>query len=148
MIRVRQRRHPVEAVVTTLPFMMLLIGVVLFYRGEMAESAGAPVLAESVRVEGRFRSVSQVASGGEGRHYLWFDTERRLRGPRITADQAVRLEAAELADGAPIVVDMAPHVAGSTTLWAWRVRRDGRVIYGQDVGIRPPSDAASSDDPA
>lgn len=138
MSRIRPKRHPVEAVVTTLPFMMLLIGVVLFYRGEMAESAGRPVIAESIRFAGTFDGLSVVPSGGDGRHYFWFTTpaDDRSRGPRVTAAQAALLR--RLSPGDRVVVHIAPHVAGSGTYWAWRVEQGGEVLF-DDTDAEPLS---------
>ena len=122
-----RRKNPIESILFALPVIMLVAGVYLFYRGEGAESAGAPLLEHSVSLSGVFAGLSVVQSGGEGRHYLWFDSQERRRGPRVTALQASALSVLDTGD--PIDVRMAPHVEGSTTLWAWRVDHQGEVLF-------------------
>ena len=124
---VSQRRNPIESILFALPVIMLLTGVYLFYRGEGAESTGLPLFEHSIAVSGTFAGLSVVQSGGEGRHYLWFDSDSRRRGPRLTALQARALSVLDTGD--TIEVRMAPHVEGSSTLWAWRVAHRGEVLY-------------------
>lgn len=120
------RKHPVQSIVTALPVIMLLAGLFLFYRHESAEVDGAPLVERTQQIDGRFEGLSSVASGGEGRHYLWVLTDERRRGPRVTAAQARRL--ATLEKGDRLQVFMAPHVAGSKTLWAWKVVHQGKAL--------------------
>ncbi len=121
------RKNPVHSVITALPVIMLLAGLYLFYRQEGAETGGEALLAQSVEVDGAFEGLSSVTSGGDGRHYLWFISEERRRGPRVTAEQARALEV--LMKGDRLTVSMAPHVDGSRTLWAWKVLRGSELIF-------------------
>ena len=123
-------RSRIHSLLSALPVIMLVAGLWLYYSGERAQSGGTPILAESVETEGRFRTLSAVKSGGQGRHYLWFDDGARERGARIRPEHRQALEALE--PGEPVVLDLAPTVSGSKTLWAWRVRRDGVTLIGAD----------------
>lgn len=120
----------IQSVLTALPVLMLVAGLYLFYRGESAQSHGAPIRAESVDVRGAFSGLSVVRSGAEGRHYLWFDDGTRARGARIRPVWREALE--ELSPGESISLDLAPTVPGSTTLWAWRVRTSAGVTLVDD----------------
>lgn len=120
------RKNPIQSIITSLPVIMLLAGLYLFYRHEGAETGGEPLFAQTEEIRGEFEGLSSVASGGEGRHYLWVITDERRRGPRITADEARRL--AILEQGDRVTVFMAPHVKGSRTLWAWKVVRGGETL--------------------
>ena len=123
-------RDKIHSLLSALPVIMLIAGLWLYYSGERAQSGGAPILAESVEAEGLFRTLSVVKSGGQGRHYLWFDDGERERGARIRPEHRQALEA--LVPGEPVALDLAPTVSGSSTLWAWRVRRDGVTLIGAD----------------
>ena len=119
-------RSKVQSILSALPVLMLAGGLYVYYSGERAQSAGTPILLESVAMQGRFEGFSVVKSGGDGRHYLWFDDGERRRGARVTVAQRDAL--AELAPGDALTLDLAPTVSGSSTLWVWRVARDGVVL--------------------
>ena len=127
------RRSRVHSVLSALPVIMLMSGLYFYYSGESAQNAGAPIRAESVDAHGTFEGLSTVKSGGEGRHYLWFDDGVRTRGARILPVQRDAL--AGLAPGDELRLGLAPTVGGSGTLWVWRVERDDIVLLDDSVRL-------------
>jgi len=114
---------------------MLATGLYFHYRGESAQSHGAPILAESVERQASFEGLSIVRSGGQGRHYLWFeDTEGEPHGARIRPGWRDSL--GSLAPGDEIRLRLAPTVSGSSTLWVWRVEHDGAVLLDDSARLR------------
>lgn len=118
-----RHKNKIHSILTALPVLMLVSGLYFYYRGESAQSAGSPILAESVETHGAYTGTSVVKSGAEGRHYLWFDDGTRVRGVRIRPAQRASLGALEPGD--EIALRLAPTVSGSRTLWAWRVEHAG-----------------------
>ena len=95
--------------------MMLIVGLVIYYRGQGAEEHGEPLMEEAQQISGQFKGLSATnPHRGEGL-YLWIKTSERDRGIRITQDQADDLES--MREGEAIAVTVAPHVEGSRTLW-------------------------------
>ena len=130
------RRSRVYSVVTALPVLMLVAGLLLFYRTEGEQSGGAPIRAESTVATGVHRGISVVRTGGRGQHFLWFDDETRgRRGVRVRAEQD-RLLRPLLAEGDALTLDVAPTVAGSTVPWVWRVRRGDEVLLDDSDRLR------------
>ena len=81
-----------------------------------------------------FEGLSVVRSGGEGRHYLWFDDAGRRRGARIPPARRAALEGLEPGDR--LRLRLAPTVSGSRTLWAWRVEHEGTVLVDDAARLR------------
>jgi hypothetical protein len=123
---VPKNRNPIHSILTALPVIMLVVGLYVYYQGESEQSHGAPIRAESVDATGIFTGLSVVNSGGEGRHYLWFEQEGKARGVRVQPAQARLLET--LNRGEPIRLRIAPTVAGSTTFWAWYIEQGDIVL--------------------
>lgn len=120
------RKNKIHSILTALPVLMLVVGLYYFYSGESAQNSGSPILDESIDADVVFDGMSVVRSGGEGRHYLWYDDGTRRRGARIHARQVPAV--ASLRPGDRIAVRLAPTVSGSSVLWAWRVERDQIVL--------------------
>lgn len=120
------RRNPIHSILTALPVIMLVVGLYFYYKAENAQSAGAPIRAESVFLEGRFNGFSVVKSGISDQHFLWLDTGERVRGIRLEEDLVYQLSI--LAKGDPLQLDIAPTVSGSRTQWLWRLVRDGQLL--------------------
>lgn len=130
------RKSPIYSLVTLLPVLMLVAGLFIHYRTESVQSHGAPIRAESVTVDGTLDGLSVVSSGGEGRHFLWFDEPGRgRRGARLSAAQARALHEL-VSPGDELELDLAPTVDGSPTLWLWRVRRDDEVLLDDSARLR------------
>ena len=119
-------KNAIHSILTALPVLMLVAGLYIFYRSENAQTEGAPIVAESVESSGIYTGLSVVNSGGNGRHYLWFESGDRARGPRITSKQAATLDS--LVVGQPIQVRMAPTISGSSILWVYHVEQRGIVV--------------------
>jgi hypothetical protein len=124
-------KNAIHSILTALPILMLVAGLYMFYRSENAQTEGAPIVAESVESSGIYTGLSVVGSGGNGRHYLWFESGGRARGPRITSKQAGMLDS--LVVGQAIQVHMAPTIPGSSILWAYHVEQRGIVILDVPV---------------
>lgn len=119
-------KNRIHSVLVALPVLMLMIGLFVYFRGESAQNNGAPVIAEMVNREGAFKSVSEVSGIGTPKHYLWYTHNERSRGVRITYQQREQLVG--LSSGDALTLELAPRVAGSPTLWAYRVVRHGEVL--------------------
>ena len=120
------RKGRVQSILGALPVLMLVSGLYFYYSEERAQSRGAPLVAESVETGGTFERLSGASAGAKGRHYLWFDDGTRTRGVRIPPGAHAALEVLEPGD--VLELRLAPTVAGSRTLWAWRVERDGERL--------------------
>lgn len=139
-------RSMLHSLLTSLPILMLLAGLWVFYRNEGAQTEAGPLRDASVQWEGVYLGVSQVRAAGTGRHYLWLlpaaegaspelaaDSERR--GFRVLLEQAALLRQ-QLAVDTRVVVDAAPTVEGSQTLWLWRLSVDGEIIIDDTERLR------------
>ena len=110
---------------------MLFAGLFFFYRGESEQTSGAPIVAESVEVQGTFTGLSELKSGSEGQHFLWLTDATGRRGIRIQASEVALF--ADRERGLPISVDMAPTVSGSSTFWAWRVTLNDDLVLEREI---------------
>lgn len=119
-------KNKIHSVLVALPVIMLIIGLAVYFRGESAQNNGAPVVAEMISRSGVFKSVSEVSGIGTPKHYLWYTNGDQSRGVRITFSQREQLSG--LSKGDELTLKLAPRVAGSTTLWAYRVSSDGRLL--------------------
>lgn len=115
-------RHPVLSLITALPLIMLVAGLYYYYHAESAQTNSTPIEAESREIIASFAGLSQT----RGRHYLWVELDGASKGIRVKEQQVSRLEA--MTRGESVIVQMAPSITGSTTLWALRVEQAGRVF--------------------
>jgi len=121
-------KNRIHSVLVALPVLMLMIGLFVYFKGENAQNSGEPVLSELVNRNGQFKSVSEVSGIGQAKYYLWYTVDGGSKGVRITALQKERLD--ELTVGDTLSLELTPTVAGSKTLWAYRVHRDGVELIG------------------
>jgi len=129
-------KNRIHSVLVALPVLMLAIGMFIYFKGESAQNSGAPVLSELVNREGQFKSVSEVSGIGQAKYYLWYTVDKGSKGVRISAEQKEQLGAIETGD--KISLELTPRVAGSTTLWAYRVYHEGvELITPQGVPGSP-----------
>lgn len=119
-------KNKIQSVLIALPFIMLIIGLFVYFRGESAQNNGEPVLSELISREGEFKSVSEVSGIGTAKHYLWYTDGDKTRGARITFGQVGKLN--ELSKGDKLELELAPRVEGSSTLWAYRIAHNGNFI--------------------
>lgn len=115
-------RHPVLSLITALPLIMLVAGLYYYYHVESEQTNNTPIEAESRELTASFAGLSET----RGRHYLWVEFEGTSKGIRVREQQVPLLEA--MTRGENVVVQMAPSITGSTTLWALRVEQAGRVF--------------------
>ena len=131
------RRNRVHSILTAAPVLMFIIGLVVFYRNEGAQTDGGPLAAASEQMTGIYQGVSMVKGAGGGRHYLWVgvgESEER-RGFRLQRVQAAGVRD-RLAMGDTLTVDVAPTVVGSDTRWLWRLVVDGEVLVDESATLR------------
>lgn len=124
------QKNRIHSVLVALPVLMLIIGLFVYFRGESAQINGAPILSELVSREGQFKSVSEVSGIGKSRYYLWYTDSDRSRGVRISHSQQLVLN--DLTLGDELMVEAAPTVEGSNTLWAYKVIHGGVELVGPD----------------
>jgi len=129
-------KNRIHSVLIALPVLMLLIGFFVYFNGERAQNNGAPVLSEKISRTGQFKSVSEVSGIGQARYYLWYTVDGSSKGVRISAEQKQTLGV--LKPGDELSLELAPNVAGSKTLWAYRVHHDGvELITPQSAPVAP-----------
>lgn len=123
-------KNRIQSVLVALPVIMLIVGLVFYFRGESAQNNGEPVLAELVSREGEFKTVSEVSGIGTAKHFLWYTVGDKTNGARITFEQVAKLN--QLSKGDRLTLELAPRVAGSNVLWAYRIEQGDNVLV--DVG--------------
>lgn len=130
-VYVPKEKNPIHSVLTALPVIMLVVALYFYYQGETEQSEGVPILSESQQLSGIFTGFSVVKSGSNGRHYLWIEDAGNTRGVRVQPEQVVQLQG--LKKGTQTLLEAAPTVAGSRTLWAWRVQQGDAVLLAMDL---------------
>lgn len=118
-------RNPVHAIVTALPFLMLAIGLYIYFKAESQQNQGAPIRAESIELTGTFTGLSATS----GRHYLWIDRDGVAKGIRLQPHQLRPLES--LVRGDKIQLLAAPRVSASTTYWALQIEQAGTLYIDE-----------------
>ena len=136
------KKNPIHSLVTTLPVIMLLAGLGIYFSNERKQFAGEPILSEAVQYSGRFSGISKQNDKINAQRILWVQSAERLRGARIDYAQYNRLSV--LDDQAQVNLWAAPRVAGSATLWVVRLTVDGSVVLGGATQL-PPADKATTD---
>ena len=119
-------KNRIHSVLTSLPPLMLIIGLIVYYRGEKAQTDGSLIIQESQVVSGHYAGHSVVKGTADGKHYLWLETTTRKRGARINPEYVAVLQGIDKGDA--VTVEMAPTVSGSKTLWVYRVLADGQLL--------------------
>lgn len=120
------KKNPIHSLVTTLPVIMLLVGLWFYYSGEKKQRGGEPVMTELITVSGIYTGSSEQNSNPGAQRLLWIKTADRLRGGRLDLAQFKALEVLE--KESDIRVWLAPRIAGSATLWVLKVVADEKVI--------------------
>lgn len=118
--------NKIYSILTALPAMMLIVGLLFYFKAERSQRTGEYVVDELVSRSGEFKSVSTVSGIGRDKYYLWYTNEKGERGVRINSEQTNAL--ADLSSGDTIELELAPRVAGSNTLWVYRVRHNNTDI--------------------
>ncbi|MCB1754734.1 MAG: hypothetical protein KDJ38_04385 [Gammaproteobacteria bacterium] len=120
------RQDRLYAILSALPAMMLIAGLVYYYKHESDEAGGALLQQQSQAINGAYKGISAVNPNSRDQYYLWITTAERDRGLRLLSSQLEPL--ANLQAGDRLLVQAAPRVEGSKTLWVYRVERDGSVL--------------------
>ena len=110
-----RKKDKIHSVLTALPFIMLLIGLIFWYRQESAQQSGAHVVAESVGFVGEFNGVSTARSAGGEQFFIWLMQDGNPKTLRITSEQYIEYEKQSVGDA--VAITAAPTVSGSSTLW-------------------------------
>lgn len=116
-------KNRIHSVLVALPVIMLVVGLFVHFRGESAQNNGVPLLDSLVSRQAQFKSVSEVSGIGKPKYYLWYNIDGSDKGARISEAQKNALS--QLASGDNLLLELAPTVEGSSTLWVYRVRHDG-----------------------
>ena len=133
-VYVPKERNPIHSILTALPILMLAAGLYIYYKKESEQTYNAPIRAESVEASGIFTGLSEVKSGSQGRHYLWFEDNGHTRGVRIRSTQADQLQV--LVRNKAINLKIAPTVHESKTYWAWYIEQSGMVLLNVEESLR------------
>jgi len=115
-------KNKVHSVLTALPFIMLIIGLVFYFRSESAQNNGALILDQTVEIAGEYKGVSKVSGIGTTKHFLWLVTDKGERGVRIQPVQLDKVQA--LQPGNAIQLQAAPTVEGSKSMWVYSIKHN------------------------
>ena len=120
----------IHSVLTALPLLMLVGGLYIYYNGEQSQRDGALIMAEAVELNGAYKGLSIVKSGGEGQHYLWLTVDGRSRGVRLDVNSHAVIEAVDppLSETEALTVSAAPRVEGSRVLWLASLQRGEETL--------------------
>ena len=122
-------KNRVHSVLTALPFLMLIIGLVFYFRGESAQNNGTLILDQSIELVGDFKGLSKVSGIGTTKHFLWLVTSNGERGVRIKPMQTQLVQ--ELQVGDSVQLDAAPTVEGSKTMWIYSLTHNSVELLPQ-----------------
>lgn len=113
------KKNPIYSVITALPVIMLLIGLLFWYQSDNAQQRGQPIIAESVTLKGQFNGVSKASGAGDGQFFFWLMQDGTPKTLRISPEQYAQFGHAE--KGGFVSVSAAPTISGSSTLWVLEV---------------------------
>lgn len=127
----RQDRY--YALLSSLPAMMLLAGLTFYFSRQSAELDGELVLEEMVELSGVYEGVSAASPGSSDSFLIWIDTGQRKRGIKVLAAEVDSFR--EMSKGETLQIQAAPRVAGSRSLWLYRLY-DSTSVSGGGSSIR------------
>ena len=111
------KKTRIQALLTALPVLMLLVGLYFHWRGEREQVTGSPINASQQTLVGHFDRITPRGEKTTGKHFIWLRTEERTRPIRITYEQKQALLAKSYDEGDAVQLSAAPTVAGSNVLW-------------------------------
>lgn len=120
------RKNPIHSLITTLPVIMLLFGLTIYYIKEGKQRSGPLLFTQMEQLSGGFSGISQQGDKVESQRILWVETSDRLRGIRIDQQQYKKLQ--ELDTNVPLELWAVPRVEGSATLWLVKIAVSGTVL--------------------
>ena len=109
------KKDPIHSVITALPIIMLLIGLVFWYQKESAQRDGPPLISEAVELVGEFNGVSTTQAAGGAQFFMWLMQNEIPKTIRITKDQYAEYQQQTV--GEAVSITAAPTVSGSSILW-------------------------------
>lgn len=121
------KKNPVHSVLTTLPVIMLLLGLWFYFSGEKQQRSGEPILSEMITVSGAFSGMSEQSKKPSAQRIVWIKTPERLRGGRLNIDQYSLLQ--QLQKDQQVQLWLAPRVEGSTVLWVVKAQAGDQVFF-------------------
>ncbi len=116
------KKDPIHSVITALPVIMLLIGLVFWYQKDSAQRGGPPLISEAVELVGKFNGVSTTQAAGGAQYFIWLKQVDNPKTIRITKSQYAEYRAHEI--GGAVLVTAAPTVSGSDTLWVVDIKSE------------------------
>ncbi len=114
----------IYSILTAFPAMMLIVGLIYYYKAEEDQATGELIVEQSEKIHGSFKGFSGVSPNSR-QFYLWINTATRVRGFRILPGQLQALSSS-FTVGQELVVWAAPRVEGSKTLWVENVFVTGK----------------------
>ncbi len=109
------KKDPIHSVLTALPVLMLLIGLLFWYQKDRAQKNSSPLIAEAVELVGEFNGVSTTQSASGKQYFVWLMQSEYRKTIRLTKDQHAQYREQEV--GGAVSITAAPTVSGSDTLW-------------------------------
>ena len=125
--RTTVKKNPIHSMITTLPVIMLIIGLWFYFSGEKQQRTGEPILSEMIEVSGGFSGMSEQSKKPNAQRIIWIETPERLRGGRLDLQQYSLLQG--LKKDQPVRLWLAPRVEGSNLLWVVKAQADGQVYF-------------------
>ena len=111
------KRTRMQAVLTALPVLMLLVGLFYHWNKEKQQVQGSPIEASHQWLEGAYDRITPRTDKTGGKHYLWLRASERTRPIRITYEQKQWLLSENFSNGDSLTIKAAPTVEGSSVLW-------------------------------
>lgn len=122
-------KNRIHSVLTALPFLMLIIGLVFYFRGESAQNNGELILEQQIELVGKYKGLSKVSGIGTTKHFLWLVTNKGERGVRIKPAQMDQVQVLKAGDQIQLLA--APTVEGSKSVWVYSLQKDSVEVLAQ-----------------
>ncbi len=113
------KKDKIHSVVTALPVIMLVAGLIYWYANGKNQRMMPPIQAEAVTLAGTFDGVAKEGNAGKEKYYFSLLQEGEPKSLRITSAQHEAF--VDGAKGSAIEVIAAPTVSGASTLWVMSV---------------------------
>lgn len=110
-----RKKDKVHSVITALPVIMLLVGLIYWYANGKNQRMMPPIEAEAVSLVGVFDGVTKDGVASKEKYYLSLLQDGAPTSLRITSAQHEAFS--DGARGSAIAVVAAPTVSGASTLW-------------------------------
>jgi len=112
------RKTRIQAVLTALPVLMLMAGLLYHWHAERQQTQSEPILSAQEHWQGLFdRITPRDDDKVTGKHFYWVTIGDRTRPVRITYEQKRQLQAETVSKGSPVDLTVAPTVEGSSVMW-------------------------------